>query len=87
MKQWDKVANIYDERFCRMWELYLVPCEVGFRHFDLMVFQVQLTKWLNSVPLTRDYMIDWERRKAKREDDEQRHRRLKSKSVYPISYT
>lgn len=40
MSQWDKAAQIYDERFCRMWELYFILCEVGFRHLDLMVFQI-----------------------------------------------
>ena len=60
----DKAANIYDERFCRMWELYLILCELGFRHQKLMVFQIQLTKQLDTLPLTRDYMIDWERRQA-----------------------
>jgi len=60
----DKAAKIYDERFCRMWELYLIICELGFRHQRLMVFQIQLAKQLETVPLTRDYMIDWERRQA-----------------------
>jgi cyclopropane-fatty-acyl-phospholipid synthase len=73
MKQWDKAAEIYDEQFCRMWELYLVLCEVGFRHLDLMVFQIQLAKRLDAVPLTRDYMVDWERKQAERDNDKQRH--------------
>lgn len=62
-----EVAAIYDERFCRMWELYLVICEMGFRYENLMVFQVQLSKSLKTVPLTRDYMVDWERKQAKKE--------------------
>ena len=57
----DRVRAIYDERFCRMWEMYLVGSEVGFRRQDLMVFQIQLAKAVDSVPLTRDYMLDWER--------------------------
>ena len=57
----DRVRAIYDERFCRMWEMYLVGSEVGFRRQDLMVFQMQLAKAVDSVPLTRDYMLDWER--------------------------
>lgn len=56
-----KVAALYDERFCRMWETYLLACEMGFRHMNLMVFQLQLTKKLETLPLTRDYMVDWER--------------------------
>lgn len=56
-----EVAALYDERFCRMWEMYLAGCEMGFRHQGLMVFQLQLTKSLDALPLTRDYMFDWER--------------------------
>lgn len=57
----DRIAALYDERFCRMWELYLVSCEMGFRYGGLMVFQLQLAKRLETVPLTRDYMVDRER--------------------------
>ncbi|MCB9957534.1 MAG: class I SAM-dependent methyltransferase [Rhodospirillaceae bacterium] len=55
------VADLYDERFCRMWEMYLAGCEMGFRHQDLMVFQMQLAKKHAAVPITRDYMVDSER--------------------------
>lgn len=51
---------IYDERFCRMWEFYLAGCEAGFRHGGLMVFQIQLAKRLDAVPLTRDYIANRE---------------------------
>jgi cyclopropane-fatty-acyl-phospholipid synthase len=44
-----------------MWDLYLVICEMGFRHENLAVFQIQLAKSLDTIPLTRDYMFDWER--------------------------
>jgi cyclopropane-fatty-acyl-phospholipid synthase len=57
----DRVREIYDERFCRMWEMYLVASEIAFRRQDLMVFQMQLAKAVDAVPLTRDYMVDWER--------------------------
>jgi cyclopropane-fatty-acyl-phospholipid synthase len=56
----DRVREIYDERFCRMWELYLVGSEIGFRRQDLMVFQLQLAKAVDAVPLTRDYIFEWE---------------------------
>jgi cyclopropane-fatty-acyl-phospholipid synthase len=56
-----EVARLYDERFCRMWEFYLSGCEVAFRRTDQMVFQIQLAKRQDAVPLTRDYMLDWER--------------------------
>lgn len=59
MDNWDKVAEIYDERFCRMWELYLTSCELGFRHDGIVVYQIQLSKTKDAVPLTRDYIAAW----------------------------
>jgi hypothetical protein len=29
-----------------------------------MVFQMQLAKTVDAVPLTRDYMLDWERERS-----------------------
>jgi cyclopropane-fatty-acyl-phospholipid synthase len=52
---------MYDERFCRMWEYYLAVSEMGFRWLDLRVFQLQLAKRRDTVPLHRDYISDWER--------------------------
>ncbi len=57
----EQVARIYDERFCRMWEFYLVGCEMAFRHLKQMVFQIQITREQSAAPLTRDYIVDWER--------------------------
>ncbi|MGF1592287.1 MAG: class I SAM-dependent methyltransferase [Kiloniellaceae bacterium] len=59
-----KIAELYDERFCRMWETYLVGCEMGFRHQGLMVFQVQIAKKMDIVPLTRDYIYEWENKRG-----------------------
>ena len=52
----DEVAELYDERFCRMWEFYLASCEAGFRYNHLIVFQLQLANRLDAVPVTRDYI-------------------------------
>jgi cyclopropane-fatty-acyl-phospholipid synthase len=57
----ERVRDIYDERFCRMWQLYLTVSEIAFRRHDYMVFQMQLAKAVDTVPVTRDYMLDWER--------------------------
>jgi cyclopropane-fatty-acyl-phospholipid synthase len=57
----DKIEKLYDARFCRMWEFYLIGCEVAFRNMGQMVFQMQLTRRQDAVPLTRDYMLDYER--------------------------
>ena len=59
-----KIAELYDERFCRMWETYLIGCEMGFRHQGLMVFQIQITKKIDAVPFTRDYIYEWENKRA-----------------------
>ena len=44
------------ERFCRIWELYLVFCQTAFELGELVVFQLQLAKPPNALPLTRDYL-------------------------------
>lgn len=51
----------YDDRFCRMWEFYLAGCEVAFRYMNQMVFQIQIARRQDAVPLTRDYMTSGER--------------------------
>jgi len=56
----DEVLKLYDERFCRMWECYLAMSESAFRWQDAVVFQVQLAKRNDSVPLTRDYIAERE---------------------------
>jgi cyclopropane-fatty-acyl-phospholipid synthase len=57
----DRIRALYDERFCRMWEMYLIGSELAFRRDGHLVFQMQLAKTVDAVPLTRDYMVDWER--------------------------
>lgn len=51
-----RIAALYDERFCRIWELYLVGSELAFRLGDHMVFQIQLAGRRDAVPTTRDYI-------------------------------
>ena len=51
-----KIAEIYDERFVRMWRFYLAACEQTFRYRQQTVFQFQLTRAANIVPMTRDYL-------------------------------
>ncbi|CAN7533623.1 cyclopropane-fatty-acyl-phospholipid synthase [Phenylobacterium sp. LjRoot225] len=57
-----EIARLYDERFCRMWEFYLCLSEIAFRYRGHMVFQLQLAKKIDAVPLTRDYIGEAERR-------------------------
>ena len=56
LNNWEQARDLYDERFCRMWEYYLAASEVSFRCLGLVVFQIQLIKGDGAVPITRDYM-------------------------------
>jgi cyclopropane-fatty-acyl-phospholipid synthase len=58
----DQIPALYDERFCRMWDFYLAASEAAFRWGGHMVFQIQVAKSVDAVPLTRDYIGDAERR-------------------------
>ena len=51
-----QVLSMFDEKFFRMWEFYLVGCEMAFKWSDQVVFQFQLSKKLNATPITRDYI-------------------------------
>ncbi len=59
--QRSEIRDIYDERFCRMWEFYLASSEISFRYFGFMNFQIQLVKRVDALPMTRDYMFEAER--------------------------
>ena len=56
-----RIVELYDERFARMFELYLTGCEITFRRRRHMNFQIQLARRSDAVPLTRDYMTARER--------------------------
>ncbi|MCD2317186.1 cyclopropane-fatty-acyl-phospholipid synthase family protein [Sphingomonas sp. IC-11] len=58
----DAIVALYDERFFRMWTFYLAGAAAAFRNGGLCNYQVQLTKGRHSVPLTRDYMFEGERK-------------------------
>lgn len=58
----DEVRRIYDNRFLRMWEFYLAASEMAFRQQAMMVFQIQLTRRQDVVPMTRDYIMRAEAR-------------------------
>ena len=40
--------------------LYLAGAEMGFRHQALVVYQIQLAKRVDSLPITRGSMMEWE---------------------------
>jgi cyclopropane-fatty-acyl-phospholipid synthase len=51
-----EAAAVYDERLCRMWEFYLAAAECAFRHENLVVFQIQLARRADTLPIRRGYM-------------------------------
>ncbi|WP_417623302.1 class I SAM-dependent methyltransferase [Paremcibacter congregatus] len=56
-KNRDAIVELYDERFFRMWDFYLSSAECAFRHLGHVVFQLQLAKRQDAVPLTREYLL------------------------------
>ncbi len=67
ISNWDKAAAIAGDRFCRMWEFYLAGSETAFRIDGHMVFQIQLAKRQDAVPLTRSYIPEREDALRRRE--------------------
>ncbi len=57
---WDEAARLYDARFCRMWDCYLAGSEAAFRSGNMVVFQIQLARSRDAVPITRDYIYEAE---------------------------
>jgi cyclopropane-fatty-acyl-phospholipid synthase len=51
-----RARRLYDDRFCRMWRYYLKASEMTFRVNRQCVFQVQLARAQEAVPLTREYL-------------------------------
>lgn len=51
-----RARALYDERFYRMWRFYLLASEYTFRNAGQVVFQMQLARRQDAVPLTRNYL-------------------------------
>jgi cyclopropane-fatty-acyl-phospholipid synthase len=51
-----EIVARYGERFFRMWQFYLAGGIAAFRHDGHLVFQLQLARRRDAVPLTRDYL-------------------------------
>jgi cyclopropane-fatty-acyl-phospholipid synthase len=56
------IAALYDERFCRMFEFYLGIAEQSFRARRQYIWQIQLAKRIDALPITRDYIAEAEAR-------------------------
>jgi len=56
LKEKEKVLEMFDEKFFRMWEFYLTASQMAFKWGDQVVFQFQLTKKKDTISITRDYI-------------------------------
>jgi cyclopropane-fatty-acyl-phospholipid synthase len=53
---------MYDARFFRMWEFYLAGGIVMFEEGSACNYQIQYSRDRRSLPITRDYMLEVERK-------------------------
>lgn len=58
----EKIVALYDERFFRMWTVYLAGAATVFEHGGMVNYQLQYTRSRHALPITRDYMLEAERR-------------------------
>jgi cyclopropane-fatty-acyl-phospholipid synthase len=68
-----EIIALYDERFYRMWEFYLVGAEAAFRYGSMVNWQLQYVKRRDALPMTRDYMFEEEARLRETEEPPQWH--------------
>lgn len=55
----DEVRKMKDEKFIRMWDLYLNACAASFHHGVVDIHQFLFTKGLkNNLPMTRKYLYE-----------------------------
>ena len=57
----DQAVAMFDERFARMWEFYLISVELGFLHGSNMIYQILVSRDRDDVPVIRDFITDDER--------------------------
>ena len=57
-----EIEKLYDARFFRMWEFYLAGGIVMFESGAACNYQVQYVRDRNALPITRDYMLENERK-------------------------
>ena len=57
-KNKDQIIKMFDDRFYRMWEFYLLASKYSFVNMGNVVFQIQISKNINNLPLTRNYMYN-----------------------------
>ena len=58
MNNKEKIIKMFDAKFLRMWEFYLLISKYSFVNMGNVVFQIQIAKNINNLPLTRNYMYN-----------------------------
>lgn len=53
----DEIRNMFDEKFIRMWRMYLYACAASFNNGVIDLHQILFVKGINNkLPMTREYM-------------------------------
>jgi cyclopropane-fatty-acyl-phospholipid synthase len=56
-KNADRVREMFDETFVRMWRFYLQSCSTGFRYGSIRLYQILFSNGLNNeLPMTREHI-------------------------------
>lgn len=63
----EAVLELYDERFLRMWEIYLAASEASFRHDRIFVFHLLLARHQDRIPIRRGWLEPEKERLLERE--------------------
>jgi cyclopropane-fatty-acyl-phospholipid synthase len=58
----EAIVDLYDERFFRLWTFYLAGAYASFANGPLVNYQIQFCRDRTALPITRDYMVEEERR-------------------------
>ncbi len=58
MQHKETIVKMFDEKFLRMWEFYLLISKYSFINMGNVVFQIQIAKNINNLPLTRNYIYN-----------------------------
>ena len=53
-----EIIKMFDERFLRMWEFYLLISKYSFVNMGNVVYQIQIAKNIHNFPLTRNYIYN-----------------------------
>ena len=58
MQHKETIVKMFDDKFLRMWEFYLLISKYSFINMGNVVFQIQIAKNINNLPLTRNYIYN-----------------------------